>query len=110
MARALRRVHGADEKLRELEGNVADVLAEINSIPLANARLLTDANGQPFTITAGQANRIPHGFGVRVRWVPISQSASASIYELAADEELPDRFLHLRASATVDCFLLVFPA
>jgi hypothetical protein len=110
MTAPLKRVSGLGADLEAVQANVAEALRPLREHPFADGELLADANGQPFLLKAGQANRLEHGLQRKVRWFVVSQSGAASIYELASDEVLPERILSLRTSLDVSAFIFVFPA
>ena len=87
-----------------MQSNVDSALRRlVQLVPILDGRLVSDV-----TLTTS-TTRVEHGLGRRPSgWIVVGKSADARVWDLQSSNNLQDRYLDLRASATVVTSLWIF--
>lgn len=94
------RLSSPDRVLNQAQDNIANAVDRLSGVEILDGQLLRDV-----VLASGVANQVPHKLGrALIGYEVVRRNAQAIIWDTAAD----DKFVTMRASATVTVTLWVF--
>jgi hypothetical protein len=102
--KALRKISTQDAETNRFQDNVSQAIQPLLNFPISDGVLV-----QGISLNSSTFTQVSHKLGRPYRgWLVVRKSANAQIWENFQETNLLDRFLPLRASASVIVDLWIF--